>query len=219
MLAPQLAARAKDTRRRRVSRILGGAATGRGRPRRRRADQRHGSGEERRTRPELAPGPQVRAKVTVLTEGCRGSVGKVVRSSRCRRELRCRPWPRLQEELWRRCQPGRVEPGLIQRAVGWPLDSGAYGGSFLCIASRRRRDTLASGYVVGLQARPRLDLSSRRPAVRAPPVDRAAARRRRDRRRRRALDDHRRSWRSMPQARDAGRPAGRRRRGALNMSR
>jgi electron-transferring-flavoprotein dehydrogenase len=57
------------------------------------------------------------------------------------------------KELWQ-LPPGRVEPGLIQHSIGWPLDSGTYGGSFLYHLDK---DRVYVGYVVGLDYRdPRL---------------------------------------------------------------
>jgi electron-transferring-flavoprotein dehydrogenase len=55
--------------------------------------------------------------------------------------------------LWQ-LPEGRVEPGLIQHTVGWPLDAKTYGGSFLYHLDNNR---VYVGYVVGLDYRdPRL---------------------------------------------------------------
>ena len=45
---------------------------------------------------------------------------------------------------------GRVEPGLIQHSLGWPLDSGTYGGSFIYHLDNNR---VYVGFVVGLDYR------------------------------------------------------------------
>jgi electron-transferring-flavoprotein dehydrogenase len=50
------------------------------------------------------------------------------------------------KELWQ-LPDGRVEPGLIQHTVGWPVDSKTYGGSFLYHLDQNR---VYVGYVVGL---------------------------------------------------------------------
>jgi electron-transferring-flavoprotein dehydrogenase len=71
-------------------------------------------------------GAEVRARVTtVLAEGCRGSVTKVlIGSSKLDRELRSPQTYGLGfKELWQ-LPKGRVEPGLIQHCIGWPLDGG-----------------------------------------------------------------------------------------------
>ncbi len=50
------------------------------------------------------------------------------------------------KELWQ-LPEGRVEPGLIQHSVGWPLDSATYGGSFLYHLDQ---DRVYVGFVTGL---------------------------------------------------------------------
>ncbi|MFZ9708535.1 MAG: 4Fe-4S dicluster domain-containing protein [Steroidobacteraceae bacterium] len=104
--------------------------------------------------PHYAPGPEVRAKVTVLAEGCRGSVSKVL-IARYKLDAECDPqtYGLGFKELWQ-LPEGRVEPGLIQHSIGWPLDSRTYGGSFLYHLDQNR---IYIGYVVGLDYRdPRL---------------------------------------------------------------
>ena len=104
--------------------------------------------------PSFTPGPEVRARITVLAEGCRGSVSKQL-IKRFALDQDCDPqtYGLGFKELWQ-LPEGRVEPGLIQHSVGWPLDSGTYGGSFIYHLDRNR---LYIGYVVGLDYRdPRL---------------------------------------------------------------
>jgi len=104
--------------------------------------------------PNYAPGPEVRARVTVLAEGCRGSISKQL-IQRYALDAECDPqtYGLGFKELWQ-LPEGRVEPGLIQHSVGWPLDSGTYGGSFLYHLDNNR---IYIGYVVGLDYRdPRL---------------------------------------------------------------
>ena len=50
------------------------------------------------------------------------------------------------KELWR-LPEGRVEPGLIQHTVGWPLPDEIYGGSFVYHLDK---DRVAVGFVCGL---------------------------------------------------------------------
>jgi len=50
------------------------------------------------------------------------------------------------KELWQ-LPPGRVQPGLIQHTLGWPLDSHTYGGSFLYHLDN---DRVYVGFVIGL---------------------------------------------------------------------
>ncbi len=104
--------------------------------------------------PNFTPGPEVRARLTVLAEGCRGSISKQL-ISKFSLDKDCDPqtYGLGFKELWQ-LPEGRVEAGLIQHSVGWPLDSGTYGGSFLYHLDRNR---VYVGYVVGLDYRdPRL---------------------------------------------------------------
>jgi electron-transferring-flavoprotein dehydrogenase len=104
--------------------------------------------------PAYAAGPEVRARVTVLAEGCRGSVTKqLIRKFAL--DANCDPqtYGLGFKELWQ-LPDGRVEPGLIQHTIGWPIDSGTYAGSFLYHLDKNR---VYVGYVVGLDYRdPRL---------------------------------------------------------------
>jgi electron-transferring-flavoprotein dehydrogenase len=104
--------------------------------------------------PNFAPGPEVRARVTVLAEGCRGSITKqLVRRFALDADCDPQTYGLGFKELWQ-LPEGRVEAGLIQHSIGWPLDSGTYGGSFLYHLDANR---IYIGYVVGLDYRdPRL---------------------------------------------------------------
>jgi electron-transferring-flavoprotein dehydrogenase len=89
----------------------------------------------------------IHAGTTILAEGCRGSLAKQLDRAlsprpRCHAaDLR----PGLQGAL--AIARGTHHPGLIQHSVGWPLDSGTYGGSFIYHLDE---DRLYIGYVVGL---------------------------------------------------------------------
>ena len=97
--------------------------------------------------PDYSPGPEIRARTTVLAEGCRGSLSKVA-IARYRLDAGRSPqtFALGLKELWQ-LPEGRVEPGLIQHSVGWPLDSATYGGSFIYHLNDSR---VYVGYVVGL---------------------------------------------------------------------
>ena len=94
-----------------------------------------------------APGPDIRARTTILAEGCRGSISKVLIA---RYGLDQGKSPQTYglgfKELWQ-LPPGRAEPGLIQHTVGWPMDTATYGGSFLYHLDG---DRVYAGFVVGL---------------------------------------------------------------------
>ena len=97
--------------------------------------------------PNYTPGAEVRARTTVVAEGARGSLAKqLVR----RFGLDARSAPQSyglgMKELWQ-LPEGRVQPGLIQHTLGWPLDPGTYGGSFIYHLDKNR---VYVGFVVGL---------------------------------------------------------------------
>ncbi len=106
-----------------------------------------GLDRDRRPGPNFAPGADIRAGTTILAEGCRGSVTKQLIA---RLGLADGREPQTYglgiKELWQ-LPPGRVEPGLIQHTIGWPVDSKTYGGSFLYHLDR---DRVYVGYVIGL---------------------------------------------------------------------
>src|SRR5688572_7916496 len=97
--------------------------------------------------PNYTPGPEVRAKTTIIAEGARGSLAKQLIK---RFELDARACPQTYglglKELWQ-LPEGRVEPGLIQHTIGWPLDGRTYAGSFLYHLDQNR---VYVGYVAGL---------------------------------------------------------------------
>jgi len=97
--------------------------------------------------PNFAPGPEIRAKTTILAEGCRGSIAKIVIQ---RYGLDAGKSPQTYglgfKELWQ-LPPGRAQPGKIQHTVGFPMDTATYGGSFLYHLDQ---DRVYVGFVVGL---------------------------------------------------------------------
>lgn len=95
----------------------------------------------------FAPGPEIRATTTILAEGCRGSISKqLIRRFRLDAGKSPQTYGLGFKELWQ-LPEGRVQPGLIQHTVGFPVDSGTYGGSFLYHLDQNR---VYVGYVVGL---------------------------------------------------------------------
>ncbi len=104
--------------------------------------------------PNYAPGPEIRARITVLAEGCRGSISKqLIKNFALDADCDPQTYGLGFKELWQ-LPPGRVQAGLIEHSIGWPLDNGTYGGSFLYHLDK---DRVYVGYVVGLDYRdPRL---------------------------------------------------------------
>jgi electron-transferring-flavoprotein dehydrogenase len=93
------------------------------------------------------PGIDIKAKVTVLGEGARGSLAKTAIS-----KLRLDEGRHAQvysigiKELWQMPR-GTVEPGRVIHALGWPLRDKTYGGAFIYTMAD---DIVDVGMVVGL---------------------------------------------------------------------
>jgi electron-transferring-flavoprotein dehydrogenase len=89
----------------------------------RRRDGSPGSGFQR--------GMALMAKYVLIAEGARGSLAKEL-IRRFRLDANCEPqkFGLGVKELWE-VEPARHRPGLVQHTMGWPLDRGTGGGSFL----------------------------------------------------------------------------------------
>jgi len=97
--------------------------------------------------PNFTPGVEIHAKLTVLAEGCRGSVSKTLIARYDLAQGHCPQTFALGcKELWQ-LPPGRVQPGRIEHALGWPADTHTYAGSFLYHLDN---DRVYVGYIVGL---------------------------------------------------------------------
>ncbi len=97
--------------------------------------------------PNFQPGVGLRARVTLVAEGCRGSLAQeLIR----RYDLDAGRQPQTYglgiKELWD-IDPARHKPGFVMHTVGWPLPSDVYGGSFLYHCENNQ---VAVGFVVGL---------------------------------------------------------------------
>ncbi|HET7757264.1 MAG TPA: electron transfer flavoprotein-ubiquinone oxidoreductase [Steroidobacteraceae bacterium] len=104
--------------------------------------------------PNFAAGVEIRAPLTVLAEGARGSLAKQLIAKFDLARGHCPQTFALgYKELWQ-LPPGRVRPGRIEHALGWPADARTYAGSFLYHLDN---DRVYVGYIVGLDYRdPRL---------------------------------------------------------------
>jgi electron-transferring-flavoprotein dehydrogenase len=97
--------------------------------------------------PNFTPGVEIHAGVTVLAEGARGSVSKTLITRYALEQGHCPQTFALgYKELWQ-LPPGRVQPGRIEHALGWPADAHTYAGSFLYHLDD---DRVYVGYIVGL---------------------------------------------------------------------
>ena len=98
-------------------------------------------------KPGYTQGIDIKAKVTVLAEGARGSLTKqLIKRFKLDQDSDPQGYSIGIKELWQ-LPAGRVTPGKIVHSFGWPADSRTYGGSFLYHLDK---DRVALGYVSGL---------------------------------------------------------------------
>jgi len=100
-----------------------------------------------RPKDNYTPGYELRARVTVLAEGPRGSLTKDLVSRLKLDGLNPQVYAIGIKELWE-VPAGRVQPGYVAHTLGWPLDSSMYGGGWI-YGMRDHRISL--GLVVGLE--------------------------------------------------------------------
>jgi electron-transferring-flavoprotein dehydrogenase len=113
-----------------------------------------GLNKEGQPKDNYTPGYELRAKVTVLAEGPRGSLTKDLVSRRSLDGLNPQVYGIGIKELWE-IPAGRIATGYVAHTLGWPLNSTMYGGGWL-YALRDNRVSL--GMVVGLEYHnPRFD--------------------------------------------------------------
>ncbi len=109
-----------------------------------------GIGKDGRPTGNFQRGMELRAAYTLLAEGCRGSLSKYLMQ---RFGLRTGHEPQTYalgvKELWE-VPAANHRPGLVEHTIGWPLDSGTYGGSFLYHFGS---NLISYGFVVGLDYR------------------------------------------------------------------
>jgi len=101
-------------------------------------------------KPGYTAGIDIRAKVTVLAEGARGSLTKqLVKRFKLDADSDPQAYSIGIKELWQ-VPAGRASPGKIVHTLGWPASNDIYGGSFLYHLDG---DRIALGYVSGLDYR------------------------------------------------------------------
>jgi len=95
----------------------------------------------------FTPGYELRAKVTVLAEGPRGSLTKNLVSRLKLDGLNPQVYGIGIKELWD-VQPGRIETGFVAHTLGWPYSSDLYGGGWIY---GLRDNRVSIGTVIGLE--------------------------------------------------------------------
>ncbi len=101
------------------------------------------------------PPMELRAKLTLFAEGCRGSLSqKLMATFGLREGVEPQTYGIGIKEIWQ-VDPAKHRTGLVEHSIGWPLNSMTYGGSFIY---HMEDNQVAIGYVVGLDyANPYLD--------------------------------------------------------------
>jgi electron-transferring-flavoprotein dehydrogenase len=106
-----------------------------------------GIGKDGQPTSSHTPGVELRARLTLFAEGCRGSLTKGLEA---RFGLREGVGPQTYaigiKELWE-IDPAKHRPGKVVHTIGWPLDTGTYGGSFLY---HWDNNMVSAGFVIGL---------------------------------------------------------------------
>ncbi len=113
-----------------------------------------GVDKEGKPKDNYTPGYELRAKVTVLAEGPRGSLTKEMVNRLKLDGLNPQVYGIGIKELWE-VPPGRIQTGYVAHTLGWPLDSSMYGGGWIYGLPENR---VSTGMVIGLDYHdPRFD--------------------------------------------------------------
>jgi electron-transferring-flavoprotein dehydrogenase len=100
------------------------------------------------------PGYELRAKVTVLAEGTRGSLTKTLVEKHKLDNINPQTYGIGIKELWE-VQPGKIKPGYVAHTLGWPVSSKMYGGGWIY---GLRENRVSIGLVIALEyADPQFD--------------------------------------------------------------
>jgi len=114
-----------------------------------------GIGKDGKPKDTFEPGIDIRAKITILGEGPRGTVTKILnRKFKLDEGRNPQVYSIGIKEIWQ-LPAGRVKPGRVIHTLGWPLDRETFGGAFVYTMGG---DMVDLGLVVGLDYRnPHLD--------------------------------------------------------------
>ncbi len=96
------------------------------------------------------PGMLIKAKQTILAEGCRGSLTEfALKHFKLREDHQFQEYGIGLKEVWRvdTSKNKHFKEGLVKHTVGWPLGNSVYGGSFIYMMNG---DEIHFGVVVGL---------------------------------------------------------------------
>ena len=106
-----------------------------------------GIGKDGKRTANFEPGMELRAKFTIFSEGCRGSLTKqVTEHFNLRKDSQHPTYGVGIKELWE-IDPKKHSEGKVIHTLGWPLPPSVYGGSFMY----HLKDNLVSiGFITGL---------------------------------------------------------------------
>src|SRR5262252_5159370 len=93
------------------------------------------------------PGYELRAKVTILAEGTRGSLTKDLVAKKKLDNINPQSYGIGIKELWD-VQPGKIKPGFVAHTLGFPVPGSMYGGGWIYGLSNNR---VSIGLVVALE--------------------------------------------------------------------
>ena len=113
-----------------------------------------GRDKDGKPKDNFTPGYELRAKITVLAEGPRGSLTKDLVARKKLDGLNPQAYSIGVKELWD-VPEGRIAPGWVAHTLGWPLNSSMYGGGWVY---GLRDNRVSLGLVTGLEYHnPRFD--------------------------------------------------------------
>jgi len=113
-------------------------------------------GLDKNAKPKVnfTPGYELRAKITVLAEGTRGSLTKRLVAAKKLDNINPQSYGIGIKELWD-VQPGRIRSGYVAHTLGWPVPADMYGGGWIYGLSNNR---VSIGLVIALEyANPQFD--------------------------------------------------------------
>ena len=106
-----------------------------------------GIGKDGEQTANYQPGFELHARQTIFAEGCRGSLTKTLFEKFGLRDTADHQTYGIGiKELWE-IDPEKHHPGRVVHTIGWPMDTGTYGGSFLY---HLEDNQVAVGFVIGL---------------------------------------------------------------------
>ena len=106
-----------------------------------------GIGKDGQPTANFSRGVELHGKQTMFAEGCRGSLTKgLFEKFNLRSDSDPQTFGIGIKELWE-IDPAKHSQGKITHTIGWPMDSGTYGGSFLY---HLENNQVAVGFVIGL---------------------------------------------------------------------